>query len=276
MPLLVGEYYHCTLKDCDYKTKLKFNLLQHLGITHKYVYKFNKEDCSGKTDANNQMGTQNFDKIRSQKNLDPGQMGMTHGRMNVQHIIASQGQSIVSIKTTSSGQPPQQLMPPGPGAVLTNLPYGVHGQTRLGGTPGGNQRGGSGGKENHAVRAGEADLSSTLQEAGPPTTAGHMSAHSGHQDPGHQPSLYPGHPGQAHPVIKMVIQESGGHETVSTAEFVKVKNAEQRITLFRRDQVELGYRCPAGPGSGMINLNNTCYINATLQVSVRCKQLCKY
>ena len=37
------------------------------------------------------------------------------------------------------------------------------------------------------------------------------------------------------------------------------------MTLFRRDEVELGYRGPAGPGSGMVNLGNTCYIKATLQ-----------
>ena len=41
---------------------------------------------------------------------------------------------------------------------------------------------------------------------------------------------------------------------------------EPRMTLFRRDQVELGYRGPAGPGSGMFNMGNTCYLNSTLQV----------
>ena len=41
-----------------------------------------------------------------------------------------------------------------------------------------------------------------------------------------------------------------------------------RVTLFRRDQVELGYRDsgPLGPGSGMFNMGNTCYLNSTLQV----------
>ena len=39
-----------------------------------------------------------------------------------------------------------------------------------------------------------------------------------------------------------------------------------RVTLFRRDQVELGYRGPMGPGSGMFNMGNTCYLNSTLQV----------
>ena len=41
---------------------------------------------------------------------------------------------------------------------------------------------------------------------------------------------------------------------------------EPRMTLFRREQVELGYRGPAGPGSGMFNMGNTCYLNSTLQV----------
>ena len=41
-----------------------------------------------------------------------------------------------------------------------------------------------------------------------------------------------------------------------------------RVTLFRRDQVVLGYRDsgPLGPGSGMFNMGNTCYLNSTLQV----------
>ena len=41
------------------------------------------------------------------------------------------------------------------------------------------------------------------------------------------------------------------------------------VTLFRRDQVELGYRGPMGPGSGMFNMGNTCYLNSTLQVCQR-------
>ena len=43
---------------------------------------------------------------------------------------------------------------------------------------------------------------------------------------------------------------------------------DPRVTLFRRDQVEIGYRGPTGPGSGMFNMGNTCYLNSTLQVSV--------
>ena len=42
---------------------------------------------------------------------------------------------------------------------------------------------------------------------------------------------------------------------------------DPRVTLFRRDQVEIGYRGPTGPGSGMFNMGNTCYLNSTLQVS---------
>jgi len=40
---------------------------------------------------------------------------------------------------------------------------------------------------------------------------------------------------------------------------------DPKVTLFRREQVELGYRNPAGPGAGMFNMGNTCYLNSTLQ-----------
>jgi len=40
---------------------------------------------------------------------------------------------------------------------------------------------------------------------------------------------------------------------------------DPKLTLFRREQVELGYRSPAGPGAGMFNMGNTCYLNSTLQ-----------
>ena len=42
----------------------------------------------------------------------------------------------------------------------------------------------------------------------------------------------------------------------------------QQNHLFKSDQVEIGYRTTEeGPGSGMINIGNTCYLNSTLQVN---------
>jgi len=38
-----------------------------------------------------------------------------------------------------------------------------------------------------------------------------------------------------------------------------------KLTLYRRDQVELGYRSTCGPGAGMYNMGNTCYLNSTIQ-----------
>ena len=56
-----------------------------------------------------------------------------------------------------------------------------------------------------------------------------------------------------------------GHSSgSSTYRFEQIP--EPKITLFRREQVELGYnRSPAGPGAGMFNMGNTCYLNSTLQ-----------
>ena len=65
----------------------------------------------------------------------------------------------------------------------------------------------------------------------------------------------PAHPGQ------------NVSETNATVARVKLDQVpDPCVTLFRRDQVELGYRGPTGPGSGMVNMGNTCYLNSTLQV----------
>ena len=40
MPTPVGDIYHCNQDGCQHKTKLKSNLLQHIGITHKIIAKF--------------------------------------------------------------------------------------------------------------------------------------------------------------------------------------------------------------------------------------------
>ena len=40
MPPKVGEYYSCNRKDCTFKSKLRSNFLQHLGITHNLIHNF--------------------------------------------------------------------------------------------------------------------------------------------------------------------------------------------------------------------------------------------
>ena len=70
---------------------------------------------------------------------------MTHVNVNnqmfvhagPQHMMGAGGQPIASIAAGHPGQPQQQQMQPGPGAVQINAPYGVQpGQTRPGGPPG--------------------------------------------------------------------------------------------------------------------------------------------
>ena len=39
-----------------------------------------------------------------------------------------------------------------------------------------------------------------------------------------------------------------------------------RVCLYPRENVQLGYKNIVGPGAGMINMGNTCYLNSTLQV----------
>ena len=58
-------------------------------------------------------------------------------------------------------------------------------------------------------------------------------------------------------------------ETIAAVTRVKLDQVpDTRVKLFRLDQVRLGYRGPAGPGSGMFNMGNTCYLNSTLQVGI--------
>ena len=40
MPPKVGEYYSCNQKDCTFKSKIRSNFLQHLGITHNLIQNF--------------------------------------------------------------------------------------------------------------------------------------------------------------------------------------------------------------------------------------------
>ena len=40
-----------------------------------------------------------------------------------------------------------------------------------------------------------------------------------------------------------------------------------KVTLFRSEDVKVGWKGPVPVGAGMINMGNTCYMNSTLQVS---------
>ena len=50
MPAPVGDTYHCNQDGCQHKTKLKSNLLQHIGISHKIITKFLLDERNERSD----------------------------------------------------------------------------------------------------------------------------------------------------------------------------------------------------------------------------------
>ena len=54
--------------------------------------------------------------------------------------------------------------------------------------------------------------------------------------------------------------------TRSKSQPAQVTLPAPKVTLFRSEDVEIGWKGNVPVGTGLINMGNSCYINATLQV----------